>query len=117
MREFVVGGKAQGKRHYVMEKYGFLKEEICDGAVCTPEEVESAAAVDRYQEFIRRFPESRPVFRSDAVVICDEVGGGIVPADPEERKWREAAGRAGCRAAAEADSVVRVVCGIPVRLK
>ena len=35
----------------------FLKEEICDGAVCTPEELESAAAVDRYQEFIRRFPE------------------------------------------------------------
>lgn len=117
MREFVVGGKAQGKLNYVMEKYGFKKEEVCDGAVCTPEELESAAVVDRYHEFIRRFPESRPVFRRDAVVICDEVGGGIVPSDPEERKWREAAGRAGYRAAAEADSVVRVVCGIPVRLK
>ena len=57
------------------------------------------------------------MFRRDAAVICDEVGCGVVPVNAEERFWRDAVGRAGCRAAAEADSVVRIVCGIAIPLK
>ena len=52
-----------------------------------------------------------------AVVIATEVGGGVVPVDPEERAAREAAGRLACLLAQRADAVVRVFCGIPVVLK
>ena len=51
------------------------------------------------------------------VVIATEVGGGVVPVDPEERAAREAAGRLACLLAQRADAVVRVFCGIPVVLK
>ena len=115
--DFIVGGKAQGKLAYVMQHYRISREDVCDGAVCTPEEAEHAAVLWRYHEFIRRFPECRPVFRGDAVVLCDEVGCGIVPVDREERQWRENVGRAGCVLAAEAERVTRIVCGIPIRLK
>ena len=51
------------------------------------------------------------------VVIATEVGGGVVPADPEERAAREAAGRLACLLADRADRVIRVFCGIPTVLK
>ncbi len=137
---FIVGGRAQGKLSYALSIYtdmrqrknaaGSRKEEekaekppaeavppVCDGAACTPQELSRAGIVDHLHEFIRRYPEEEPRLREDAVVICDEVGSGIVPADREEREFRERVGRIGCRIAAEADSVIRIVCGIPVRLK
>ena len=54
--------------------------------------------------------------RFDAVT-ASEVGGGIVPLDPNEREARERAGRLACLLAARADTVVRVFCGIPRLLK
>lgn len=50
-------------------------------------------------------------------VICDEVGCGIVPLDPQDEQWREAVGRLCCALAAEADVVIRVVAGLPQYLK
>ena len=52
-----------------------------------------------------------------AIAVSNEVGSGVVPLDPEERAWREAVGRVGCRIAAEADEVYRVVAGIVQRIK
>lgn len=51
------------------------------------------------------------------VVILTETGGGVVPADAQERAAREAAGRLGCLLAERADAVVRVFCGLPHVLK
>lgn len=51
------------------------------------------------------------------VVIATEVGGGIVPVDPEERAARERAGRLNCLLAERAETVIRVFCGIPMVLK
>ena len=65
------------------------------------------------QAFAEAFCQAHP----DAVVTANEVGGGIVPLDREERAWREACGWALCVLASHADQVTRVVCGIGVRLK
>lgn len=53
----------------------------------------------------------------DAVVIADEIGCGVVPIDRNDRAWREAVGRALCVIAQESEQVVRVMCGIGVRIK
>lgn len=53
----------------------------------------------------------------DAVITAQEIGCGIVPMDAEERAWREAAGRALCVVAQRAGAVVRVLCGVGVRIK
>lgn len=65
------------------------------------------------REFAEAFYQAHP----QAVVTANEVGGGIVPMDPEERAWREACGRALCVLASHAEAVTRVVCGIGVRIK
>ncbi len=117
---FIVGGKAQGKLEYALNIYKGREQKnpaVCDGAVCTPEELRQAEIVDHLHEFIRRYPESELCLRKDAVVICDEVGSGIVPLDREERIFRDRVGRTGCRIAAEADCVIRIVYGLPVYLK
>ncbi|MCD8396332.1 MAG: bifunctional adenosylcobinamide kinase/adenosylcobinamide-phosphate guanylyltransferase [Lachnospiraceae bacterium] len=50
-------------------------------------------------------------------IVSNELGYGIVPMEKTDRLWREAVGRICTCLAAEADEVVRVVCGIGVRLK
>lgn len=54
---------------------------------------------------------------SHEVVICGEVGSGVVPVDAFERLWREETGRLCCDMAQAAGTVVRVVCGLPQVLK
>lgn len=53
----------------------------------------------------------------DCILICDEIGNGIVPMEAEERIYRERTGRILEQLAAQADEVVRVVCGIGQRIK
>lgn len=65
------------------------------------------------REFAQRFCEEH----SDAVIVANEVGAGVVPMAAEDRKFREAVGRALCVIAQKAESVTRCVCGIGVRIK
>ena len=51
------------------------------------------------------------------IVVCQEVGGGVVPIDAQEREWRECTGRLCCDIAAQADRVYRVYCGIATCIK
>ena len=52
-----------------------------------------------------------------AVIVCNELGCGIVPAVSSDRMWRELTGTACQRLAEQSDEVFRVVCGLPQRLK
>ena len=63
--------------------------------------------------FARSVIEAHP----DAVIVANEVGAGVVPVLAQERAFREAVGRALCVIAQEAEQVMRVVCGIGVRIK
>lgn len=53
----------------------------------------------------------------DAVVVTNEVGHGIVPADALSRAFREAQGRLNIALAARAERVALVVAGLPLWLK
>ena len=50
-------------------------------------------------------------------MITNELGSGVIPADPFDRQWREASGRAACDLAKYAAQVHRVVCGIGTVIK
>lgn len=51
------------------------------------------------------------------ILIGDEIGGGVVPMDPFERRWRDETGLLYQTLAREADVVDRVWAGLPMRLK
>jgi adenosylcobinamide kinase/adenosylcobinamide-phosphate guanylyltransferase len=50
-------------------------------------------------------------------LVSNEVGGGIVPANPLARRFRDHAGRLNQRLAAMAEEAVLVTAGLPLRLK
>ena len=54
---------------------------------------------------------------SGLIIICDEIGCGIVPIDETERLYRELTGRILVEIAKKADRVVRISCGIPQAIK
>ena len=119
----IIGGMAQGKHAFAAQ---FMHARCVDGLA---ERIREAALADRdpleeANAFVRMIVTTREnttpddlAETQDLVLIYPEVGSGIVPMDPEERAWREAVGRVGCRIAAEADEVYRMVAGIAQRIK
>ncbi len=55
--------------------------------------------------------------RSEWIIVSNEVGLGLVPANPLGRAYRDALGRANQRLAAAADEVIFMVAGIPQFVK
>jgi len=53
----------------------------------------------------------------DLIVVTNELGMGIIPADAETRQFRDVAGRVNQHLARLAHEVILTVCGIPVRIK
>ena len=110
----VVGGQASGKRTYV-ESLGFAPDAIAEGVFDgSPALVDLHAAL---RDDARTPEEIAAALADKQAVSCCEVGNGIVPLDPVERAWRDKVGRTCALLADRADSVVRMVCGIPVVLK
>lgn len=105
----VVGPLYSGKRSAVRQLLGWDEEELERRAVWDVQELAAAR-----QDDLELLAEE---LAAHEVVIATEVGGGIVPVDPEERAAREAAGRLSCLLAERADTVVRVFCGLPMVLK
>lgn len=56
-------------------------------------------------------------YQARAVLVSNEVGLGIVPGDPDSRRFRDLNGWVNQRVAARADRVIWVVAGIPVTIK
>lgn len=122
----IIGGAYQGKLEFAKAKYGFKNDQIY---TCTSEGAIdfSCPCVRHIEEFVYGcvlrgespivcFEENRALWQ-DSVLICREIGGGIVPISHEERVWREETG-ALCRYLAEnAGAVSRVYLGIEQRLK
>jgi adenosylcobinamide kinase/adenosylcobinamide-phosphate guanylyltransferase len=55
--------------------------------------------------------------RISVIIVSNEVGMGIVPADPLSRRFRDLSGMANQKIAGVADAVVLMVSGMPVFLK
>ena len=111
----VVGGIASGKRTYA-RSLGFadsdMSEELSSSCpvlldaqeLVRSEDVDAASLVDT-------------LAATKQVVLCQEVGSGIVPISRGERDWRDRVGALSKNLAERADAVVRMVSGIPQVLK
>lgn len=105
---FITGPLLAGKRSYIQTALGLSPDELARRAVW---DVQDLAVREP------DLPALAEALSRREIVIATEVGGGVVPADPQERAAREAAGRLSCLLAERADTVVRVCCGLPQVLK
>lgn len=123
--KFITGGAYQGKLEYAKKLYPGA--EWADGAGCSLQELLACGAVDHFHLFVRRWLQKGKTLREltraildknrDLVIVCDEIGCGLVPTDAFERAYRESTGRICTELVKYADEVYRVTCGIGNRIR
>lgn len=117
--DLIIGGAYQGKLSYARKTFALGDTDICD---CREENCDlSRRCLYHYEAYVRRcLREGKPIMppeRADAVIIADDIFCGVVSIDAEERLWREECGRALTALSLASDSVTRLFCGLPLRLK
>lgn len=123
----VIGGAYQGKTKWVKEKYkeyqAFSPERILQenrsGKWMSGIWINQFHLLTKQWLKEGKLEENAELLRNNPswIVVANEIGNGIVPIDPFERKWREETGRVLCKLAKDADEVYRVYCGIPTLIK
>jgi len=106
----IFGGAYQGKLDYAKSRFSGTRK-IIDSAdkwllSLIQEEKDITTEVKRFMDN-----------NTDAVVIINDISCGVVPIDPVMRQWREEVGRFMAQAAEKSDEVVRLFCGIPMKIK
>lgn len=126
----ITGGAWQGKLKFAMELAECMRMEagkVAEGKTDGFEAVLDRPIIHDFHEYIKRllkeckspeaFVDEIERNNPNVIIITNELGCGIVPIDPNEREWREAAGRAAVRLAGASERVYRLVCGIPTKIK
>lgn len=136
--KLIIGGAYQGKLAYAKKQYG-LTEGWIDGRTCNLRDIDTCSGITQFHEYIRRMLAKESVFDTESllalerqagefaecllqknreiVIVTNELGCGVVPIEKTDRLWRETVGRICTFLAARADEVVRVTCGIGVKIK
>ncbi len=110
----IIGGDGAGKRTYA-RSLGYTDAEM------TRDVRSPLPVLAQLEEVVRANPAAadsllEPLCEKE-LVLCCEVGSGVIPLAREERQAREATGRLCVRLAQRATAVVRMVAGIPVAIK
>lgn len=126
--KLVIGGHAQGKLNYLLQKEKLNENAVYNGCLPKLSETENETVViNRFHEWMRtqimegNSPEEEILFFTDrcknCIIISDEIGNGIIPLDAFEREYRERTGRILVELAGRARAVERVICGIAQKIK
>lgn len=110
----IVGGLSAGKRAYA-QTLGYTPQQMSSRLESScPVLYDLQALVPAETDGWRIL---LPAVLQKEVLICNEVGCGVVPIDVKERLWREEVGRLCIALARRATRVVRIQCGLPIVLK
>lgn len=138
--ELYIGGSFQGKLQYVLNKKSWeasqklirewsledMGDRIEERVDCFEQLAASDARVQNHfhnwvalaQQQEKSLEEITAAVKDfcaahpEAVIICDEVGSGVVPLEKDKRIYREYVGRVLCVVAERAEHMERIVCGI-----
>ena len=110
----IVGGEGSGKKTFA-QTLGYTDNDIADALL------DERPVLYHLERMVFADPACTdvllPTLAEKEVVICNEVGSGVIPADRTERIGREATGRLCVLLAQRATCVVRMVSGIPTVIK
>ncbi len=110
----IVGGESSGKRTFA-KSLGYCDNDIADAVL------DERPVLYHLEQMVFADPDCGdsllPALAGKEVVICNEVGSGVIPVNRAERAGREATGRLCVLLAQKAACVVRMVSGIPTVIK
>lgn len=123
----ITGGAFQGKKNYAVSTFRIYEKNIADGKTVGFEEINKFQCIENFHVLVRRMmkagktPEAMKIIvdsiNENTVIITDEIGSGIVPADRFDRDWREQTGRLCSYIASKSRMVIRLTGGIPIIIK
>lgn len=126
--ELYIGGYGQGKLEYVLKSSGCDRKNV----VSKPQQIlkyEQNETVIFYQfhkwfyEEIQKGNAPEEAMKEvinhyeKIIIICNEVGNGIVPMNLADRQYRDRLGAYLCHMAQRAERVERIICQMGQRLK
>ncbi len=127
----ITGGRYGGKLDYAIKTYGIREKEVLDMAALPAPDIRKK--MDGYdnlyhlESFVRsaleygldpaRIIEEYIMLHPDCIIICDEIGSGIIPEAAEDDEWREITGRIMCTLAKRAGGLTRVTFGMAEELR
>ena len=128
---FVTGPMYSGKEKCICEMLGITHEEFMSRGVRDVEQLVADDATDGSWNVtgISDGPSWNETDTDDAltrladelskkdIIIASEIGAGVIPTDPGQDAHRQRAGRLSQLLSARADTVIRVICGLPQILK
>lgn len=128
--KMIIGGAYQGKTEYAKKIYSLSDNDIADGEKISLGNIDEAVRkpclkcfhllvknilsdggkpIEAAEKILRENP--------DIIIVTDEIGCGIIPLEKADRVWREETGRACCLLAQNAETVTRIIAGLPVVIK
>lgn len=121
----IIGGAYQGKLTYAKAAFGLKDEEVF---TCRDTQIDfSKRCIRHLEEFsfacIQAGQDPKACLEAhreewkDSIFLCRDIFCGVVPVDPEVRQWRHLTGLLSQYLAGEADSVIRIFCGLEQKLK
>ena len=124
----VIGGAHQGKTQWVEKQFPQYQRVSMEQLLAENQKgvKREGAYIQGFHLYMKGWLQEKEDYKAYTgyllenpswLLICDEIGSGIVPLEREDREWREETGRMLCRIAEEADEVYRVFCGIPMQIK
>ncbi len=124
--DLITGGIYQGKLDHAKTKYDLGDDMIFD---CTGKtEIDfSKKCINNAEEFVLQcirngrsaqdyFEDNKTLWK-DSVIIFRDIFCGVVPVEKEMRIWRDESGKLLRYLSENADSVTRLFCGVPQKLK
>ena len=137
--ELIIGGCFQGKLDYAKQRCKeagicVREEEILDGGKMPAEEYRERTGapvriLNHLHLVVRQYVETgkeqeiiplldRLLMKyPDMLIVCDEVGLGLVPVGETQQEYREAVGHTLCHLARQAVHMVRITAGIPLVIR
>lgn len=109
---FVIGGRYSGKREFVKNHFSYGNQDFSSDFHAS-----ESVFYGLEEKTWENEAHVLALLRKKKVVICCEVGSGLLPLDLERRLHQEKVGKLCCKLAEYATEVYRLQSGIPSKIK